>query len=67
MNKTCRGHEDTDVVTWPLFDARGIYVARVCNACEATVRASYRPEIFSDPSYEADEEIDPEPEVGPEY
>ncbi len=41
-----------------LYDARGIYVGRCCDACEAELRTHYRPEIFSDSSYECDEQID---------
>lgn len=43
-----------------LFDARGIYCCRICPACEAEKRAHYRPEIFTNPSYEADEPIEPD-------
>jgi hypothetical protein len=45
---------------WPLYDARGIFCAYVCDKCEDKVRAKYRPEIFDDPAYEADEPIEPE-------
>ena len=41
-----------------LTDARGIFCAFVCDACERGRRASYRPEIFTDASYSADEPID---------
>ena len=41
-----------------LYDARGIFVAYVCDDCEARVKARYRPEIFDDSNYEADEPID---------
>jgi len=41
-----------------LYDARGIYVARVCDACEEEVKSHYRPEIFSNSAYEADEPIE---------
>lgn len=37
---------------YPLYDARGVYVARVCYECEAATRAKYRPEIFTDPNYD---------------
>ena len=43
---------------WELHDARGIYVARVCQKCEGRVRSKYRPDIFEDPNYWADEPID---------
>jgi hypothetical protein len=41
-----------------LSDARGIYVARVCDACEAKVKAGYRKDIFENEDYETDEPID---------
>jgi hypothetical protein len=44
----------------PLYDARGIYCCRVCDRCEEEKRARYRPEIFSDAGYDADEPIDEE-------
>ena len=40
-----------------LYDARGLYVSRACDDCEARVKARYRPEIFTDPRYETDEPI----------
>jgi hypothetical protein len=39
-------------------DARGIPVARVCDRCENEKLARYRPEIFTNPSYHADEQIE---------
>lgn len=35
-----------------LEDARGIFVAYVCEACVAKVKAKYRPEIFENPQYD---------------
>ena len=43
-----------------LFDARGIYVTRVCDDCERSVRKKYRAEIFTDPHYHAEEPIEPD-------
>lgn len=43
-----------------MFDARGIFVAYVCSRCITKVKCKYRPEIFSNPNYEADEPIEPE-------
>jgi hypothetical protein len=43
-----------------LYDAKGIYVSRVCAKCEAEVRSHYRPEIFTDPAYKVDEPIEEE-------
>jgi hypothetical protein len=42
----------------PLYDARAIFVAYVCDACERKVRGRYRPEIFTDPNYWTDEAVD---------
>ena len=43
-----------------ICDARGIYVARVCDKCKDERLKGYRPEIFTDNQYEADEPIEPE-------
>ncbi|MDP2358686.1 MAG: hypothetical protein Q8M31_21885 [Beijerinckiaceae bacterium] len=43
-----------------LKDARGIFCTFVCDACEPEKRAHFRPEIFSDGSYDADEPIEDE-------
>ena len=42
----------------PLYDARQIFVAYVCDDCERKVRGRYRPEVFTDPNYETTEDID---------
>ena len=68
----CRGSEMNSIVEidpdyckcesglpWrELSDARGIYVARVCDACEERVKAKYRADIFEDSDYETDEPIE---------
>lgn len=41
-----------------LYDARGIFVAYVCNFCEEAKKAQYRPDIFTDPTYWTDEPVD---------
>ena len=41
-----------------LVDARGIFCAFVCDQCEPAKRAKFRPEIFTDGAYEADEPIE---------
>ena len=43
-----------------LTDARGIFIAFVCDKCKKKVEARYRPEIFTDNNYEAEEPIEPE-------
>jgi hypothetical protein len=44
---------------WWLKDARGIECAPVCCRCVKSVKAKYRPEIFTNPNYWADEPINP--------
>lgn len=46
--------------SWWAYDARGIEVARVCDECEAEKLKGYRPEVLTDPNYEANEPIEPE-------
>jgi len=43
-----------------LYDARGIYCCKVCDKCREEKMARYRPEIFEDSDYEADEPIEPD-------
>lgn len=45
----------------PLYDARGIFVAYVCDSCETQKKSKYRAEIFINPDYDTmDETIEPE-------
>ena len=46
--------------SWWESDARGIPLARVCDKCREEKLAKYRPEVLTDPNYEADEPIEPE-------
>ena len=43
-----------------LNDARGIPVKKVCCYCEEDAKQGYRPEIFENGSYDADEPIEPD-------
>lgn len=43
------------------FDARMIELGYVCERCEARKLASFRPEVLSDPNYEADDLGDDDP------
>jgi len=43
---------------WTETDARGIPIGYVCEKCVAKARGQYRPEIFNDPFYECDEQIE---------
>ena len=42
----------------PLYDARGIYVSKVCEKCEAKIKAGFRSDIFTDSDYWHDEPIE---------
>jgi hypothetical protein len=44
--------------SWPEHDARGIYLCRVCDKCRVEKLSHFRPEVLSDPDYEADEPIE---------
>jgi len=46
--------------SWWQNDARGIPLARVCEKCKEKTLAKYRPEVLSNPNYEASEPIEPE-------
>lgn len=54
----CAGTHRKGDGSWWLKDARGIECARVCGKCEAFKMAGYRPEIFTNASYWADEPIE---------
>jgi len=39
-------------------DARGIPLCRTCDRCHAAKMRGYRPEVLTDPNYEASEPIE---------
>lgn len=41
-------------------DARGIPLGYFCDKCRKRQLAKYRPEVLTDPNYEANEPIEPE-------
>ncbi len=51
---TCGSGEDGH----ELYDARGIYCGITCRSCDRA--KTYRPEVMTNPDYEADEPIEPE-------
>ena len=60
ISSQCDGqHTKTDGSWWE-NDARGIPLCRVCLGCRAQKLKGYRPEVLSNPNYEADEAIEPE-------
>ena len=54
---TCKSHNHHED-RFPLYDARGIFCAYVCDACEDEVRARYRVDIMEDSNYWADEAVE---------
>lgn len=42
------------------YDARGIFLAYVCDDCRADKLGHYRPDVLTNPRYEADEAIEAE-------
>lgn len=59
MCEKCFDRDDRDSEpSWALYDARGIYVSRVCKFCVKKIKSQYRPEIFTDSDYETSEPID---------
>lgn len=53
-------HEHDQATKHRLYDARGIYCCTVCDECEESQRAKYRPDIFTDSNYWHDEPIEEE-------
>lgn len=43
----CGGHSNEEDDGWPVYDAKGIYLTRVCEKCEKEKLGAYRPEILS--------------------
>lgn len=52
-------HEKGDGSWWE-NDARGIPLARVCEECREEKLKEFRPEVLTNPNYEANEPIEPE-------
>ena len=54
-----KGHNHTrGDGSWWEYDARGIELCRVCAECRAEKLSRYRPEVLTDPQYEANESIE---------
>jgi len=55
----CEGGQHEDEYTYWEYDARGIPLCKVCYVCRSEKLSHFRPEVRSDPNYEADEDIEP--------
>lgn len=47
-------------VKYQQFDARGIFLTYVCNACRDEKLSHYRPDVLTNPNYAHDEPLDEE-------
>jgi hypothetical protein len=56
MEDSCRNHTKHDG-SWWAHDARGIPLARVCGKCRKEKLSGFRPEVLTDPNYQADEDV----------
>ncbi len=43
---------------WDEYDARGLYLCRVCDKCEKVKLSGYRSDVLTNPQYWHDEPID---------
>lgn len=50
--------EHASSYTWWEYDARGIELCKVCEACVDEKLAAYRQDVLTDPNYWADEPIE---------
>ncbi len=56
---SCERHVKGDG-SWWAKDARGIELCRVCEKCEDEKLSHYRPDVLTNPNYEANEPIEPD-------
>ena len=60
MNTCSHTKNNKKLCTWELVDARGIYVAKVCDLCVEVVRMKYNPWVWTGYNQgDVDEPIDP--------
>lgn len=53
-----RGEDVYPPHTWAEYDARGIYLCKVCEHCADAKLSTYRKEVLTNSDYWADEDID---------
>jgi len=59
MDEDLKYHQCERSESWAEYDARGIYLTRVCEKCQKEKLAGFRQEVLTDSQYEADEPIEP--------
>lgn len=58
MSTDLKHHQCERSESWLEYDARGIYLCRVCELCIDAKLAGYRYEVLDNPNYSHDELID---------
>ena len=53
-------HHDCGGERRAAYDAKGIFLTYVCDECEKTKLAKYRPEVLTDSGYQCDEQVEEE-------
>ena len=56
---TCKQDPEVDY-SWEEYDARGIYLCRVCEKCKNAKLSMFRQDVLTNSNYEADEPIEPD-------
>jgi len=57
QSHACKQDLEVDY-SWEKYDARGIYLCRVCKKCEEAKLSMYRQDVLTNSNYEADEAIE---------
>ena len=57
QSHACKQDPEVDY-SWEEYDARGIYLCRVCEKCEEAKLSMYRQDVLTNSNYEADEAIE---------
>jgi len=57
QSHACKQDLEVDY-SWEKYDARGIYLCRVCEKCEEAKLSMYRQDVLTNSNYEADEAIE---------
>ena len=57
QSHACKQDLEVDY-SWEKYDARGIYLCRVCEKCEEAKLSMYRQDVLTNSNYEADEPVE---------
>ena len=59
QSHACKQDPEVDY-SWEEYDARGIYLCRVCDKCKDAKLSIFRQDVLTNSNYEADEPIEPD-------